>query len=213
MRATALIMAGGRGTRMSHRLEKPLIPILGKPMVERVLDAIKRSTKVGRTLVVVSPNTPATAEKMASTSTVETIEAPGEGYIQDMRYVIKNEKLKTVLIVSADLPLITPELIDLVLEKYERCNKPALMVAVRRDFYEQQGFLSNSNYSQRYGPIIPAGINVLDGTRIDEKELEEEVLVLDRTEIAANINSREDVEKAQELARQEEAEPLRKEAW
>ncbi|MBL7118452.1 NTP transferase domain-containing protein [Candidatus Bathyarchaeota archaeon] len=202
MRITALLMAGGRGTRMSHHLEKPLIPICGKAMVERVLNAIQGSTRVGKILVVVSPNTPATAKRIGSKRGIHTIEAPGEGYIQDMRYVIRSRKLKTVLVISADLPLITPEIIDLVLEEYTRCSKPALMVAVRRDFYRQQGFLSNYDYSEKYGLIIPAGINVLDGTRINEGELKEEVLVLDRTEIAANINSREDLERARELAKE-----------
>jgi adenosylcobinamide-phosphate guanylyltransferase len=192
-------MAGGKGTRMRHTLEKPLIPIGGRPMIERVLNAVQRSKKVDDIIVMVSPNTPATAERMKNVNGIKLIETSGGGYIQDMKHVIKSERLKIVLVISADLPLITPELIDKVIIEYERCGKSALMVAVTLAFCERQGFYSNSAYSGRYGSIIPAGINVIDGARIDEEELEEEVLVLNRTEIAANINSLEDLERIREI--------------
>jgi adenosylcobinamide-phosphate guanylyltransferase len=192
-------MAGGKGTRMRHTLEKPLIPIGGRPMIERVLNAVQRSKKVDDIIVMVSPNTPATAERMKNVNGIKLIETSGGGYIQDMKHVIKSERLKIVLVISADLPLITPELIDKVIIEYERCGKSALMVAVTLAFCERQGFYSNSAYSERYGSIIPAGINVIDGARIDEEELEEEVLVLNRTEIAANINSLEDLERIREI--------------
>lgn len=204
MRTTALLMAGGKGTRMTHSLEKPLIPIGGRPMIERVLDAVQESKKVDDIIVLVSPNTPATAERMKGVSGIKLIETSGRGYIQDMKHVIKNEKLNTVLVISVDLPLITPELIDKVIEEFERSAKSTLMVAVTLAFCEQQGFYSNSSYSEMYGSIIPAGINLLDGTMIDEEELEEEVLVLNRTEIAANINSLEDLERIREIIRERE---------
>jgi GTP:adenosylcobinamide-phosphate guanylyltransferase len=37
--------------------------------------------------------------------------------------------------------------------------------------------------------VVPAGINVIDGRRIDEKELDEEICLLDRKEVAVNINT------------------------
>ena len=184
---------------MRHPLEKPLIPICGRPMIERVLDAVQRSKKVDDIIVIVSPNTPTTAERMKNVSGIKLIETSGGGYIQDMKHAIKSEGLKIVLVISADLPLITPELIDKVIIEYERCAKSALMVAVTLAFCEQQGFYSNSSYSERYGSIIPAGINVIDGSKIDEEELKEEVLVLNRTEIAANINSLEDLKRIREI--------------
>jgi adenosylcobinamide-phosphate guanylyltransferase len=197
-------MAGGKGTRMRHHLEKPLIPIHGKSMIEKVLDAVQRSEKVDDIIVVVSSNTPETAERMRKVDGIKLIETSGGGYIQDMQHTIKSEGLENVLVISADLPLMTPELIDRVIIEYERRSKAALMVAVTSSFCEQQGFYSNSNYSEKYGPIIPAGINIIDGRKIDEEELEEEVLVIDKTEIAANINSLEDLERIQEIIGEKE---------
>ena len=40
---TALIMAGGKGTRMGTRTEKPLIELGGDPMIKRVIDALSAS--------------------------------------------------------------------------------------------------------------------------------------------------------------------------
>jgi len=202
LNVTALLMAGGRGARMRHTLEKPLIPVCGKAMVEWVLGAIQGSKRVNRVIVAVSPNTPETAQRVRSTSGVDIIETPGKGYHEDMKYAIMKEKLKTTLVVSADLPLISPEIIDRVIEEYEKSRKPALMVAARREFYEQLGLHPNFTNSHGHSSIIPVGINVLDGARIDEDELEEEVLLLERIEIAANINSREDLQRVEELAHQ-----------
>jgi adenosylcobinamide-phosphate guanylyltransferase len=193
-------MAGGKGTRMRHPLEKPLIPVGGKAMVERVVSAVQRSKRISRVLVVVTHNTPNTAKRISLTGMADLVTAPGRGYHEDMRYAIKSERVNTALVLSADLPLITPEIIDRVIEEYERSKKPALMVAVRKEFYEQMGFHSNSAYFKEHDSIIPAGINVLNGRMIDEKELDEEVLVMDRVEIAANINSREDLKKLEDLA-------------
>ena len=47
--------------------------------------------------------------------------------------------------------------------------------------------------------MVPAGINVIDGRRIDEAELEEETCVLDRKEVAVNINTVQELHIAQEL--------------
>jgi adenosylcobinamide-phosphate guanylyltransferase len=47
--------------------------------------------------------------------------------------------------------------------------------------------------------LISAGLNVLDGKRIDEKELDEEVMILDRAEVALNVNTPEDLELARSM--------------
>ena len=46
---------------------------------------------------------------------------------------------------------------------------------------------------------MPAGINIIDGRRIDEEELDEEIYVLDRKEVAVNINTVEELEIAEDF--------------
>ncbi len=43
MGVTALIMAGGKGSRMDLLNEKPLIELDGKPIITYVLDSLKKS--------------------------------------------------------------------------------------------------------------------------------------------------------------------------
>ena len=59
---TALVMAGGKGTRMGTRTEKPLIELGGDPMIKRVIDALSASKKVSEIIIATSPNTPKTHE-------------------------------------------------------------------------------------------------------------------------------------------------------
>jgi bifunctional N-acetylglucosamine-1-phosphate-uridyltransferase/glucosamine-1-phosphate-acetyltransferase GlmU-like protein len=50
--ATAIVMAAGKGTRMKSELPKVLFPVLGRPMIHWVLDALEQ-VPVSRVLVVV----------------------------------------------------------------------------------------------------------------------------------------------------------------
>jgi bifunctional N-acetylglucosamine-1-phosphate-uridyltransferase/glucosamine-1-phosphate-acetyltransferase GlmU-like protein len=50
--ATAIVMAAGKGTRMKSDLPKVLFPVLGRPMIHWVLDALEQ-VAVTRVLVVV----------------------------------------------------------------------------------------------------------------------------------------------------------------
>ena len=58
MMIPALIMAGGKGSRMGLPTEKPLLPFLGKPLIDWVADAILTAKKVTEFYVITSANTP-----------------------------------------------------------------------------------------------------------------------------------------------------------
>jgi len=46
--------------------------------------------------------------------------------------------------------------------------------------------------------VVFAGINVNDGKRIDDAELEQEVYVVDRVEVALNVNTVEELKIAED---------------
>jgi adenosylcobinamide-phosphate guanylyltransferase len=198
MGVTALVMAGGKGTRMSLSEEKPLIRVGGKPVIEHVLAALKNAKKVNSIVVAVSAYTPKTAKLMLQFQ-VSVIKTPGKEYVSDMRYAVKNLNLRTVLAIGADLPLITGEVVDAIVGCYERCGKPALSVVVPMETKEKLGL--GGEYAFKVGNmrVVPAGINVIDGRRIDEKELDEEICLLDRKEVAVNINTVQELSIAESL--------------
>ena len=199
MSVIALVMAGGKATRMKSSCEKPLVKVCGKSMIERVIHALRGSKYIDDIVVATSMFTPKTAEKMQANS-VKVVETSGEDYHTDMQRAIKECVLFTpVLVISADLPLITKELIDEVIVHYERCEKPAMMVAVQALAYERLGLKSELPIEVNGEWLIPVGINIIDGGHISEPNMEQEILVLDRAEVVVNINTWIDLETAEKL--------------
>jgi len=196
MGVTALVMAGGKGMRMKTTEEKPLVKVGGKRMIERVLNALKGAKKVEEIIVAVSEHTPKTA-KFARKLSLKVLQTPRKGFCLDAGYAIKKLKLGTVLTICADLPLITSEFVDKVITHYEQCNKPALTVMIPLEIYKNLGFSTDYIFKIKGKNLVPAGVNVIDGKRIDEKELEEEIVVVDCERVAVNVNTQEDLRVAE----------------
>ena len=189
---TALIMAGGKGTRMKLDVEKPLVEINGKPLVQYVVDALKNTDKISNILVATSKNTPETRIYLNKQG-IDTIETPGDGYVNDLGFIISNFEIDDVLLtITADLPLINGDIIDHVLEEYEKCNKPAMSVLVPIHVFEKYGIKPTMVFEN----LIPSGLNIL---RSINKTQDEKVLIIERIELALNINTCEDIKLLKKL--------------
>lgn len=183
---TALIMAGGKGTRMKLDVEKPLVEVNGKPLVQYVVDALKNTDKISNILVATSKNTPRT-ESFLKERGIDTIETPGDGYVQDLGFIISNFELDDILLtITADLPLVNSDIISHVLEEYEKSDKPAMSVLVPIHVFEEYGIKPTMTFEN----LIPSGLNVL---RSINKAQDEKVLIIERIELALNINTYEDI--------------------
>ena len=203
MGVTALIMAGGRATRMSPGFEKPLAEVGGKQMLVHVVEALKKSENIDRIVVAVSPHTPKTA-KVARKIGAEVVETGGLGYEEDMKFAIRQLKLRDVMILSADLPLLTPSLVDRAIESYKREKKPALSVMASVEVVEKQGATPSFVFEVGEKRMVPIGVNLIDGTRIDEPKLEETVLVANSDDSILNVNTFRELRIARELKASEQ---------
>jgi len=200
MKVTAVLMAGGRGSRMEFPEEKPLLRVGGKPAIEHVITSLLKARKVSSTVVAVSKSTSKTASFVRKFP-VSVVETPGEGYIPDMQYVVKKLNLQTVLALASDLPLITSTIIDDVLERYETCGKPALTVAVPIETKARYGIGVEYAFEAEGKTVVPSGINVIDGRLIDGGWMDQEVMVLDKMEVAVNVNRLQELELAKKLSK------------
>ncbi len=200
IQSTAVVMAGGKGKRLEVSEEKPLLNIGKKPVIEHVLTALLNAKRVSGIVVAVSKSTPKTAN-FVKKFPVTIVETPGEGYIQDMQFVIKKLGLSIVLAVASDLPLITNTIIDDVLEQYESCGKPALTVAVPIEIKNKLRVGVEYAFEAENKKVVPTGINIINGELIDDGWMEQEVYVLDREEIAINVNTMQDLQLAEQLYR------------
>jgi len=197
MTVTALIMAGGKATRMKSTTEKPLLEVGGRPMIEHVVEALKQSRMVDRIVVAVSGNTPRTTRKATELS-IEVLQTPGEDYISDMRYAIRKLGLGDVLTVAADIPFITTEIVDRALEEYRSSGKPSLAVMAPADVYRRVGSKPEYVFEVDGRRLVAIGLNIIDGRRIDEPELDQAVFVTGSEESAINVNTPKELEVARE---------------
>lgn len=178
--------------------EKPMLEVGGKPVIEHVLTSLLEAERVASIVVAVSNSTPRTASFVRNFP-VTVVVTPGEGYIQDMQFVVKKLGLGTVLAVVSDLPLITSGVVDDVLQRYESCGKPALTVAVPIETKTKFGVGEEYAFEAEGRQVVPTGINVIDGGLIDGGWMAQEVYVMDKDEVAVNVNTVEDLKVAERL--------------
>jgi len=196
---TALIMAGGKGTRMKIPTEKPLIKVCGKPVIEYVLSALKDAKKIDRIIITTTKTTPRTTRFMQKLG-IEVVETPGKDYVSDMGYAAQALKLGAFLAIAADLPLVRSEMIDVIVERYERCGKPALTVAVPLETKQKLGMCIDYSFKVDSRDAVPVGINVIDGTkRYGDEWLDQDIYLVDLEELAVNINTVQELQLAERL--------------
>jgi len=112
----AVVMAGGLGTRMRSEVPKHFHPILGRRMVDWVID-VGRQTGADPLVVVASPSTRDEFEGV----TVAVQERPlGTGDAVRAAHAALGSYDGDVLVLSGDTPLLTSELLDALVAEHRR---------------------------------------------------------------------------------------------
>ena len=199
MGVAALIMAGGKATRMKMRFEKPLLKIGPRTMLEYVIDALQKAHHVSRIIVVVSPRTPMTARKAIRLG-VDVMVTPGNGFVEDMQYAAKESNAREVLVVCSDLPFLTSSLVDSVIEEFRRNRKPSLAVVVAAETATKLGITSTQAIDVER-KLIPVGLNMINAEHIREPELDQSLFLVDSEALALNVNTPRELRLARDRAR------------
>lgn len=123
MKLNAIILAAGKGTRMkslNNEISKVGYEILGKPLINWVLDAAKKEVD-GRTVVIVGFGGDYTAKLVEGKAEIAwQHEQKGTGHaIMQTAALLDKEKGNT-LILSGDVPLITDKSIKDALEQHTK---------------------------------------------------------------------------------------------
>jgi adenosylcobinamide-phosphate guanylyltransferase len=185
-------MAGGRGSRMGPKMEKPLIDVYGRTMLELVVQALDGASGIEEVAVATSPHTPKTKE-MARRLGLKVIETQGHNYVEDAQVAIRTLIPRIVLVISADLPQVSSRLIDKIIAHYHSCGKPSLKVVTSVMLYKRKGANESKGLRENIS-IRAAGINIVDSRHIDEPQIDEATFSADATEIGINVNRPEDLE-------------------
>jgi len=183
----AILMAGGMGTRLEVPCEKPLFKLCGKPLIKYVIDNLNASKLIDKIIIAVSHHTRETTKYLNSLEgNFEILDTSGDDYLTDLSFILdyfeKESSEDTLLFINADLPFISTETIDCVLEYYSESDKDALSTLVPVEIFKELGL----NYSYEFDGNVPSGLNVLRSVNIVQ---DEDQLIIPKKELALNINT------------------------
>ena len=104
------------------------------------------------------------------------------------------------LAIAADLPLVTSQALDTIVERYEHCGKPALTVAVPLETKTRLGMSVEYKFKMDDRDVVPTGINVIDGhKRYGDEWLDQDIFLFDLEELAVNVNTIQELQLAERL--------------
>lgn len=130
----AVVLAAGKGTRMKSELPKVLFPVLGRPMIHWVLDALEKGG-VDEIVVVVGYRADDVQAELASRKNVSfalQTEQLGTGHAVKMAEPQLRGHEGPVLIVTGDSPLIQASTVTKLLEAFERDRPACLMGTIEK---------------------------------------------------------------------------------
>jgi adenosylcobinamide-phosphate guanylyltransferase len=184
----ALVMAGGRGTRMDLPGEKLLLEYK-KPVILHVVDALKESGCFSKILAATSDNSPRTNELLLFND-IEVIKTKGEGYVPDLNYVLSN-LVEPTFVVSGDLPLLDGKLVRELISRHQEG-------AAWQSFVLTKKFLDLIDVKLEFAAVVNgkecyySGISIVDPKKITGDKTEETLSIFDDKKIAVNLNTKED---------------------
>ena len=177
----AIIMAGGKAKRLDMDIEKPLIEINGKTILERIVDVLKEA-EIDDISVAVTDSTSATKKK-AEELKLKIVQTPGDGYVEDIQHLMK--QFNEFLSINADLPFLQSQLIRDVLNKYREINQP-ISVVVPIEEYENMGFTPSTEING----LVPIGVNIVTNG--------EDYFYVTNGKGTVNINTKKELERIKE---------------
>jgi adenosylcobinamide-phosphate guanylyltransferase len=200
MKVTALIMAGGRGSRMGLPTEKPMLQFMGKPLLDWVAEAVLNAKKVSEFYVITSSNTPKTEEHCRSMGW-KTVHTDAKGYHDDLKQAVaKLGWTGSILTLPSDVPAITGLILDRVVSEFEMSGKDFLAVFVPIQKRLELGLSISSTDEYKGVWYAVSGVNIINGEKIlGEGKIETAAIITEETEVVLNVNTTKDFEVAQRL--------------
>ena len=186
----ALVMAGGKGTRMGFcGVEKPMIEVGGVYTVERVVNALRDSKSIDRILVSVSPNTPDTERYMKDIG-IETIRTSGEDYVEDLHDAFRILKGDYVLTCPSDMPLLRSFTVDAFVDHFQKNPNDSMTAIIEEDVVTNSGFTPSYDFDMDGKKWVLSGMNIMDRKKILANEvLNYSYFMTDWVDLAINMNT------------------------
>ena len=133
MELLTIILAAGKGTRMKSELPKVLHKVCGKPMLQHVIDAARRSGSK-REVVVIGSGAELVKQQITDVEFVLQSEQLGTGHAVFCTRDVLHDVDGTVMILCGDTPLFTSETLSKLVDEHARSGvKATVLTAVMPD--------------------------------------------------------------------------------
>ncbi|MDR2873903.1 MAG: NTP transferase domain-containing protein [Methanobrevibacter sp.] len=222
----AILMAGGKGSRLKSNIEKPLLKFQNSALIDHVIKAIDGSRYIDKIIVSTSLNTVKTEKYLSLNYPVNLLNnklnegdfkldlnenynnteyfgnkkdlkpqlnilmTSGLGYLKDLSFILsifeKNSNKDILVFITADLPLISSDIIDHAIENYFNSGKESLSIMIPYPIFKE----NNLKPSIVFDDLVPSGLNILLS---QNKTQDEERLIIPKIELAFNINTLNDL--------------------
>ncbi|WP_430789393.1 bifunctional UDP-N-acetylglucosamine diphosphorylase/glucosamine-1-phosphate N-acetyltransferase GlmU [Virgibacillus flavescens] len=127
----AVILAAGQGTRMKSKLYKVLHPVMGRPMVQHVMNQIK-TVNLDEIVTIVGFGADAVSEKLGAESKFVIQEQQlGTGHAVQQAEELLKDKEGTTIVVCGDTPLITDKTYQELFAHHEKENAKATILSTK----------------------------------------------------------------------------------
>lgn len=185
----AIVMSGGKGSRMKSSEEKLLLQYK-KPIILHVAEALSESECFSKIIFLTSPNSPNT-KKLLLENNYEIIESAGKGYVEDLNTILKSIS-DPVFVTSADLPLLDKNIIKKIVSLYDE-NHKWTSILITKQFLTKLGISTNYEVSFQNQTCNYSGISMINSDEISNLEnIKENFVILDDKRIAFNVNTQKD---------------------
>lgn len=187
-------MAGGTGRRFIADIEKPLLNINGRPIIDVILDSLVKLIQdkiIDKIVVCTTKNTPTTERYLLNCATknreyldvLDVVRTGGVGYIEDLHECIQYLSIKDpFLYLPADIPLFNPDILRYVISVYQHVEEDALAVFMIKEIYDKYKIKTDLALKYNKKMIVPTGINILHGAYMNDEQ-EEYMMILGQKDI------------------------------
>jgi adenosylcobinamide-phosphate guanylyltransferase len=199
----AAIMCGGKGSRMQGfaDIEKPLLTLNGKTMLELVVDTLLQSKNFSKILAATSSNSPNTKSYLLSNLShkADILQTEGIGYSNDISTVLNTLRPATIFVVTADLPLLTSKNVNRIVLNWKR-EYPCTSVVSEKRFVTSMGINPSITVCIDSRQYCYSGISIIDSSKAcSGAKIDEDYLIMNEKGVAVNVNTRSDFEIAEML--------------
>ena len=146
MKKYALILAAGKGTRMKTDLPKCAFPILGKPMIEYIVENLEKS-QIDEIVTIVGHKKEVITDLLKDRSTYAIQEEQlGTGHATLQAASLLEDKEGVTFILPGDMPLMEYPLMDKILRSHEEMGNDLTIVSMMFDNPKGYGRVVRDEY-------------------------------------------------------------------